>query len=463
MMDFYTKSIDETLLELDSNTSGLNNERVEKRQEKYGPNLLPSEPDMTLFAHFLQQFKSPIIYILLLAAFMALTIQEYTDAGFILIVLLLNAVIGTYQEYSASKKAKLLENLIKANVMGLRNDVIQEINSRHIVPGDILIFEPGTKVAADIRLIETKNLSVDEALLTGESGDVNKDALFLSDNAKLLLPDRKNMLFAGTYISSGRGTGVVSSIGKDTEAGKIAQLLSKKSKAKIPLLEKMEKLSFTISIVIGIMVLILFAIGLLKGMTFYALFLFSVALAVSTIPEGLPVAITVALTSASLAMSKRNVIVRKLAAIEGLGACTLIASDKTGTLTQNKLSVEYFISPTKVYDTNTINDAHDKVYLASILCNEMHYEEVEEGGVDFFGDQVDIALARFASNADESYVTGSKAYRKIDEIPYEPINRFSAVMMEQDERYFSLAKAHLRRYLSTVLSQKKRKQPYSTT
>jgi len=439
-MHFHTKNIDEAFSILKTNISGLNSEEASRRQEKYGLNVLPSKAEMTLFQHFLQQFKSPIIYILLLAALMALIIHEYTDAGFILVVLLLNAVIGTYQEYSASQKAKLLQNLIKANVMVLRDNVIHEIDSRYIVPGDILVFEPGTKVAADIRLIETKNLSVDESLLTGESLDVHKDALFLSDNSDPLLQERKNMLFAGTYISSGRGMGVVSSIGKDTEAGKIAQMLSKKSKAKIPLLEKMEKLSFTISIVIGIMVLILFAIGLLKGMTFYALFLFSVALAVSTIPEGLPVAITVALTSASMAMSKKNVIVRKLAAIEGLGACTLIASDKTGTLTQNRLSVEYFISPTQVYDTNTMNEAHDKVYLASILCNEMHYEEAKEGGIDFFGDQVDIALARFAANADESYITSAKFYRKIDEIPYEPQNRFSAVMMEQDERIFQFSK-----------------------
>ena len=439
-MDFYTQSIDETLLTLDTNTSGLANEEVEKRQKKYGPNILPSEPEKTLFGHFLQQFKSPIIYILLIATFMALTIQEYTDAAFILLVLLLNAIIGTYQEYSASQKAKLLENLIKTNAIVLRDGSIHEVDSRIIVPGDVIIFEPGTKVAADVRLTETNNLMVDESLLTGESLDINKNALFLSNSPDLLLPERKNMLFAGTFISSGRALGVVSAIGKDTEAGKIAQLLSKKTKAKIPLLEKMEKLSFTISIIIGIMVVILFAIGLLKGMTFYALFLFSVALAVSTIPEGLPVAITVTLTSASLAMSKRNVIVRKLAAIEGLGACTLIASDKTGTLTQNKLSVEYFISPTQVYDTNTINEAHDKVYLASILCNEMHFEQSEDGGVDFFGDQVDIALARFAANADESYVTGSKSYRKIDEIPYEPINRFSAVMMEQGEKVFQFSK-----------------------
>jgi magnesium-transporting ATPase (P-type) len=201
-MGFHTRNIDDALSVLETNISGLNSEEASRRQEKYGLNVLPSKKEMTLFQHFLQQFKSPIIYILLLAALMAMIIHEYTDSGFILMVLLLNAVIGTHQEYSASKKAKLLQNLIKANVMVLRDDVIHEIDSRYIVPGDILVFEPGTKVAADIRLIETKNLSVDESLLTGESLDVQKDALFLSDNSDLILPERKNMLFAGTYIYS---------------------------------------------------------------------------------------------------------------------------------------------------------------------------------------------------------------------------------------------------------------------
>jgi len=439
-INFHTKTIEQTFSILESNRSGLTEASVMDRQDKYGLNILPSEPDMSLLEHFLQQFKSPIIYVLLIASFMALMIQEYTDAGFILLVLLLNAVIGTYQEYSASQKAKLLQNLIKTNVMVLRDGEIQEVDNRQIVTGDILIFEPGTKVGADVRMVETNNLTVDESLLTGESIDVNKDAHFISDNDKLLIPERKNMLFAGTYISSGRGIGVVTAIGKDTEAGKIAQLLSKKSKAKIPLVEKMEKLSFTISIAITIMVIVLFTVGLIKGMEFYALFLFSVALAVSTIPEGLPVAITVALTSASLSMSRKNVIIRKLAAIEGLGACTLIASDKTGTLTQNRLSVEYFISQSQVYDTNTLHEAHDKVYLASILCNEIRYDFSQEGKVDFLGDQVDIALAQFAANADESYITSARSYRKIDEIPYEPVNRFSAVMMELDDTIFQFSK-----------------------
>jgi calcium-translocating P-type ATPase len=439
-MPFYTKKIDEALLTLKTNKAGLKSDEAHQRAIKHGQNTLPKEQVKTLFSHFLGQFKSPIIYILLIASFLALLIHEYTDAGFILIVLILNAVIGTYQEYSASKKAQLLQNLIKTNALVLRDKAVQEIDSRYVTLGDILVLEPGTKVSADVRLIESNNLLVDESLLTGETLDVYKDANFLTTDESLMLGEQKNMLFAGTFISRGRGFGAVSAIAQETETGKIAKLLSTKSIAKIPLLEKMEKLSFTIAIVIGIMVVVLFGIGILRGMELYALFLFSVALAVSTIPEGLPVAITVALTSASQAMSKRNVIVRKLAAIEGLGSCTLIASDKTGTLTQNRLSVEYFISPTKVYDTNTMHEASDRVYLASILCNEIHYEENKEGGLDFFGDQVDIALARFVKNAGESYIENATFYRKIDEIPYEPQNRFSAIMMERDGETFQFSK-----------------------
>ncbi|MEA2028291.1 MAG: HAD-IC family P-type ATPase, partial [Campylobacterota bacterium] len=414
-------------------TTGLSQEEASLRLKRYGTNTLPSQPEPTLLGHFIRQFKSPIIYILLLATLLSLVIQEYSDALFILGVLVLNAIIGTYQEYSSSQKAKQLQNLIQTKTTVIRSGQPHEIESQYIVPGDLVVVESGTKISADIRLLNAKNLKVDESLLTGESVEIDKDATFETGDPSLLLAKRKNMLFGGTFVSSGRGLGVVVATGAYSEAGKIASLLSKKPKAKIPLLDKMEKLSFTISIFIAMMVVMLFFIGILRGVELYALFFFSVALAVSTIPEGLPVAITVALTSASISMSKRNVIVRKLAAIEGLGACTLIASDKTGTLTQNRLSVEYFISPTKLYDTDIMGEAHEMVYLASILCNEMRYETSQEGDVKFHGDQVDIALARFAHNADESYITASKSHRKIDEIPYEPVNKFSAVMIKLDD------------------------------
>lgn len=456
-MAFHTQNTSEILKDLNAKPEGLSSEEAQKREEEYGLNILPTKREPTLFEHFIRQFKSPIIYILLAATLLSIIIKEYTDAGFIMLVLVLNAVIGTYQEYSSSQKAKHLRNLILTKATVLRDGELHEMESSHIVPGDIIVFEPGTKVSADIRILHSNNLMVDESLLTGESVDIHKDSEFTTEDENLIIAEQKNMLFAGTFISSGRGEGVAVATGAHTQTGKIAQLLSKKTEAKIPLLEKMEKLTFTISIFIGITVLFLFIAGMIKGVEFYALFLFSIALAVSTIPEGLPVAITVALTSASLAMSKRNVIVRKLAAIEGLGACTLIASDKTGTLTQNRLSVEYFISPTEVYDTDIMGDEHEMVYLASILCNEMHYEEPKEGKIEFFGDQVDIALAHFAIDADESYISASKAYRKIDEIPYEPVNKFSAVMMEIDGKIIQFSKGSPETVLSHCNSSEEEK------
>lgn len=439
-MSFHTQNSSEVLQQLNTTIAGLCTKEAEERERQYGLNTLPSQPDPTLIEHFLRQFKNPIIYILLVAVLLSIIIKEYTDAGFIFIVLLLNALIGTYQEYSSSQKAKHLQNLILTKATVLRDGKPCEIESSHIVPGDIILLEPGTKVSADIRLLKSHNLLVDESLLTGESIDVHKDAMFISVDENLLIAERKNILFAGTFISSGRAHGIVIATGSKTQAGKIAQLLNKKSKSKIPLLEKMERLSFTISLFMMITIVLLFVLGLLKGMAFYTLFLFSVALAVAAIPEGLPIAITVALTSASLAMSRRHVIVRKLAAIEGLGACTLIASDKTGTLTQNRLSVEYFISPTKVYDTDIMGKEHEMVYLASVLCNEIRYEEQKEGNIAFVGDQVDIALARFAEDADASYIRAAEAYRKIDEIPYEPVNKFSAVMMELEGKIIQFSK-----------------------
>lgn len=437
-MHFYTKKINETLDALSSSIEGLSESEVIPRIKKFGLNILPEKREKNIFEIFLFQFKSPIIYILLVATLLAFSIQEFTDGFFILAVLFINAFIGTYQEYSASTKAKILQNLIKSEAVVIREANAQKIDSANVVPGDILVLESGTKVCADARLIESKQLAINESLLTGESKDVNKEADFVSEQENLHIADRKNMVYAGTFVSRGKALAVVTSTGKESEAGKIAVVLSEKSKAKIPLIEKMEKLSLSISYVVGAVSLLILFVGIfLKGMAFYDIILFCVALAVSAIPEGLPVAITVSLTSASLLMSKKNVIIRKLAAIEGLGACTLIASDKTGTLTKNRLSVEYFVSHRNTYSTGMRHD--DIVYLASILCNEMHFEKKEDKYI-FLGDQVDIALARYAMEADESYMDTFRTYKKIDEIPYESQNRFSATMVEKEGIIFQFSK-----------------------
>ncbi|MEN8148055.1 MAG: cation-transporting P-type ATPase [Campylobacterota bacterium] len=435
---FHTCSISKTLGVLESSEEGLSKSEVEQRRQKYGLNTLPQKRALHLYEIFLLQFKSPIIYILLIAAVVTFVIEEYVDGYFIMAVLLLNAIIGTYQEYSAAIKAEGLKKAIKTEVQVLRGGKLVIIESEKLTVGDIVRLESGTKIPADLRLIRSSSLMVNESLLTGESLEVNKEAHFISDDNVLPVAERMNMLYAGSYVASGRADGVVTAIATETEIGRIAVILASSEEGKAPLAIRMERLSMTIAKAVGIVVALLFAIGLFKGMGLYELFFFSVALAVSAIPEGLPVAITVALTSASLVMSKRNVIVRKLSAIEALGSCTMIASDKTGTLTKNQLSVEHFIPKHKDHEDNA--ELVHVTRLASVLCSEMTIEKDDADVVNYIGDQVDVALARHAISADEAYILAVKEHVKVDEIPYEPQNRYSAVQVEHNGHIYEFVK-----------------------
>ena len=351
-------------------------------------------------------------------------------------VLLINASLGSYQEYAAAMKAEGLKQAIRTIAKVIRDGRLVELDSVELTVGDVVLLDSGTKVPADLRLISSANLSVNESLLTGESLEVLKEAEFIHEEEAVQIADRRNMVYGGTYVGSGRGEGVVTAVGSATEIGKIALLLSRAVEGKAPLVVRMERLSMALAKAVAAVVALLLVVGFFKGMELYGLFFFAVALAVSAIPEGLPVAITVALTSASLAMARRNVIVRKLSAIEGLGSCTLIASDKTGTLTKNQLSVEAFVPHrSEEYGEEQLHVTR----LASVLCNEVTIDRREEE-LTFIGDQVDIALARHAITADEAYILAAKDYRKVDEIPYEPQNRFSAILVEKEGSAFEFIK-----------------------
>jgi len=437
MKAFHTYPVDKVLELLESSQKGLTQTEADKRYEKYGPNTLPRKRALRLYEIFFLQFKSPIIYILLIAAVVTFLIKEYTDGYFIMTVLLFNAVIGTYQEYTAVIKAEGLKKTIKTVVQVLRDGRVKEIDSAFLTRGDIVKLESGSKIPADMRLITSTSLMVNESLLTGESLEVHKEASFVSDDEALEVAERKNMLYAGTFVASGRALGVVTGIGIATEIGKIALMLAASEEGKAPLAIRMEKLSLSLAKAVAAVVIILFLIGMFRGMGWYELFFFSVALAVSAMPEGLPVAITVALTTASLVMSKRNVIVRRLSAIEALGSCTLIASDKTGTLTRNELSVEHFIPMLADHDSD-----HTLVHmtrLASVLCTEMKLE-FDADAVRYIGDQVDIALARHTITDDEAYILAVKEHVQLDEIPYEPQNRYSAVQVEHGGHRYEFVK-----------------------
>ncbi|MDH5465667.1 MAG: cation-transporting P-type ATPase, partial [Thiovulaceae bacterium] len=252
MVFYHTKSIQESFDLLNSSDMGLTSEEVKRRKEHHGSNIMPEPKEKSLFSLMLDQFKSPIIYVLLVAAFVSFIIGEFTDAYFIMAVLLVNAVIGFFQEYSAGKKANALKNAIKTFTYVLRDGVKQEIDSQELTLSDIILLESGSKVPADIRLVEANDLKVNEALLTGESLSIQKDPHFITDDEELAVGDRKNMLYAGSYVESGRGMGVVCGIGKDTQVGKIATLLAGGSKTKSPLIMRMETFSINIAKIIGI-------------------------------------------------------------------------------------------------------------------------------------------------------------------------------------------------------------------
>ena len=434
---FYTKTIEETLSSLECTKDGLSSHEAKERLLHYGTNSIPEAKTSNILEIFIEQFKSPIIYVLFVAAIVSIIIKEYTDSGFIFAVLLINAFIGTYQEYNASQRADALKKVLKTYVTVIRDGKKVQLLSEEITVGDIIFFESGIKVPADVRLIDTHDLQVNESLLTGESVDITKKASYISEDIDQPIGDRKNMLYAGSMVTKGRALGVVSAVSEQTEIGKIASMLASGEATKTPLVQRMETFSLNISKVIGVVILLIIAMGIYQQSDLKDIFFFTVAVAVSSIPEGLPVAITVALSVASGVMSKRNVIVRKLSAIEGLGSCTLIASDKTGTMTQNRLSVENFITPSKIYEAKEGVD--ENILLCSVLCNEAVFS-ADENDFIFSGDQVDIALARYAIDIDTKLYEQRRYFELLHKLPYEPENKYSAMSYKIDEKKIDFIK-----------------------
>ncbi|MCY2686157.1 cation-translocating P-type ATPase [Salinimicrobium sp. TH3] len=451
-MSWYQMSSEEVMKKLDTSPGGLSSGQHNSRQQKYGKNLLPKKKKITLIRLFFAQFLNSLIYVLLAAALVALLLGEYSDAIFIFLVLLVNAGIGTFQEWKAEEKASALENLIKLRVKVRRNNQVIVVDSEDLVPGDVVLMESGNKVPADIRVINYNNLMAEEAILTGESKAIEKDSsAIIKENVGV--PDQTNMLFAGTTITTGRGTGIVVSTGIETEIGKIASSLQELETGKAPLVKRMEIFTRKITYIVLAASMVLGIMGYYFGIPVKEIFFFVVAVAVSAIPEGLPIAMTVALSIGGSRMAKRNVIIRKLTAVEGLGSCTFIATDKTGTLTVDQQTARILILPgptalkvtgegyngegkivSRGGDEVLLNESSDlqKLLKAVSICNEGNLNYID-GSWSFSGDPIDVALLGLPFKAGTSPEKFQAQINKVKEVPFESARQFAAVYYKQGE------------------------------
>jgi Ca2+-transporting ATPase len=338
-VDFHQKSVEETLAGLESSSRGISGEEARSRLAQYGPNVLVERKKQTALAMFLGQFTDFMIMVLIVAAMVSGIIGELSDAIAIMVIVVLNAGLGFSQEYRAEKAMAALKKMTASNAMVSREGQLASVPASELVPGDVVALDAGKIVPADMRIIEAARLTVEEAALTGESQAVEKQTSAIRDET-VPLGDRKNMLYKGTVITYGRGQGVVTATGMNTELGKIAAMIQGEEEGKTPLQKRLAAFGRRLSYAVLAICAIIFTSGLLRGESAVKMFLVAVSLAVAAIPEALPAVVTIALAIGARRMVKQNALIRKLPAVETLGSVTYICTDKTGTLTQNRMTVE---------------------------------------------------------------------------------------------------------------------------
>lgn len=421
--NFYSKSIEQTINELNANISGLNKTEAENRLKKFGKNELPKTKKQSGFVKFLLQFKDIMVIILLIAAVISTIIavvhKNYSDlfeGGVIFFIVILNAIIGVIQESKAEDALESLKKSTEPDCKVLRENKIIKIKTSNLTIGDIVVLEAGDIIPADLRLIETHNLKCDESSLSGESVSTNKDAtVVLSENT--MLADRKNMAYSSTIVTSGRGCGVVTSIGINTEIGKIASMINNSSKDFSPLEKSIKKLGKIISISVVIIASIIFFVEIFfaEAINILNAFLGSVTLAVAAIPESLPAVITIIMAMGLQNLAKKGAIVKRLKAVETLGSCEIICSDKTGTLTQNKMKVVKFSYNLKTYSSVENESSElDILTKSMMLCNDSFVGENNQ----YVGDPTECALLDFCKNI-KMNIEAKQKYERVFEIGFD--------------------------------------------
>lgn len=443
--NWHTYTVSKLLDTLKTSLDGLTNEEAKKRIEKYGYNEIIEKKRFVFLNLFVKQFHSPIIFVLIVSMLISFSIGKLLDGTIIFILLLFNALLGAFQEYRAEKALQALKKIVALEATVLRKDtkeqkpVLTRVKVRDIVPGDILILEAGDKVPADARIIESYNLEVDESMLTGESKPVGKTNVVLDEHTPV--SDRVNMVFAGSIVTRGKGKAIVVGTGYNTEFGQIALLLEKTKRSEIPIQKRLTDLGIKIGYLAALAGLFILFISLSRGFDFTGSFLFVLAMLVSAIPEGLPIAITIALAVGVHRMAKRNALIRNLQAIDSLGCTTVICSDKTGTLTTNRMVVRrILLGSDKIFDVEGIDfspvgdfklhgrkiqpsDFKTLIRLleCSALCSDAKLEKKVLNGKDSWeivGDPTEGALVVAAAKAGIQKIELEKKYKRLDEIPF---------------------------------------------
>ncbi|MDI1471945.1 MAG: cation-translocating P-type ATPase [Thermodesulfovibrio sp.] len=422
-MDWYLKSVDETITLLNSSLNGLSSQEAQKRLQEYGPNELKERKRKTPLMMFLNQFTDFLIIILIGAAIIAGIVGKPTDAAAIVAIVVLNAIIGFIQEYKAEEAMAALKRMAAPSCNVLRDGKITTVPASQIVPGDIVLLEAGQIVPADMRLIDVANLKVEEAALTGESVPVEKSTAVLHEK-HLPIGDRKNMVYQGTLVTYGRGTGIVVATGMETELGKVATMLQEEKDSKTPLQQRLAIFGKKLAIAIIVICAIVFVAGLIRGEPLVLMLLTAISLAVAAIPEALPAVITIALALGAKKMVKLNALIRKLPAVETLGSVTYICSDKTGTLTLNKMTVEEIYVDGKVIRLGADIDIgverqkdlpFNYLMVALALSNDAKMDL--KGNI--LGDPTEIALYKTAKQNGFDKEELQNIFPRVAEIPFD--------------------------------------------
>lgn len=434
---WFAKSQEEVLKEQNVNrASGLTAEEAGKRLEQYGPNKLKGKPKKSILALFIAQLKDMLIYVLIGAAIITLIIREYADAIIILLVILLNALIGVVQEYKAEKAVEALQKMTTPRSLVRRNGEIIEINSEKVVPGDIIILDAGRFVPADLRLIESANLQIEESALTGESVPSSKDADLILTDSRTPLGDKANMAFMSTLTTYGRGEGVVVATAMETEIGRIAKILDEDDNEMTPLQKRLDELGRILGyLAIGVCLLI-FVIALIQGRDLMEMFLTAISLAVAAIPEGLAAIVAIVLALGVTRMSRINAIVKKLPAVETLGSVNIICSDKTGTLTQNKMTVVKHYTYSNLVDVeqavhNLSGTTEQRELIRSlVLCSDATYENGQGTG-----DPTEVALVVLGDKYGLTKAELNTKHGRVSENPFDSDRKLMSTLNKEGDGY----------------------------